>query len=271
MGDGLDEARVDGNGPIDWTKAYQLGCRWAYLNISPGNNVWDQAPDARAAGIIPGPYLFMNPSRGSNPVAATQAALNGFRHQPGDLPLVCDIELPHGIAGTGLTRAGVATWYITSHQTAAHVVGYMPGAYASARVLDTDDTDTFAGALDALQKMGVWLWLALYNKQRKAVGPKAWGVGNYWMHQDAGDVRGDFGIRQVDDDWWNFMQRGEKGPRVAYWQGQLNKAMPNSVPLVPDGDFGALTESFTRQLQAEHELNATGVVDPATFAWGAAC
>ena len=259
---GFDFASVDENGKIDWAKARAAGADFAYLNASPGNSVWGQAPAARAAGITVGPYLF--PPIHSTVDAATWAGdvLATVEELPGDLPVAFDFELNRGIAGTGMDRAGVAAWALAAVRRIKARNAYAPVLYSSARVLDTTDTDTVAGALNELAGIdGCPLWLAFYNAGPVPV-PKAWGPGNYWIHQARGDAKGMFGVHQVDVDVFNYVRYGQSGARIEWLQRRLGMGRADC-----DGVFGLKTAEHLRMFQVEFGLTPDGVVGPKTFAY----
>jgi hypothetical protein len=59
---------------------------------------------------------------------------------------------------------------------------------------------------------------------------------------------------------------GARGPAVVVLQTALNKAMPASPPLVPDGAFGPATRSRVIEFQRSRGLTPDGIVGPKTWA-----
>lgn len=257
---GIDFAAVDEDGTINWKAVRAAGVDFAYLNATPGNSVFDQALNGKAAGVVCGPYIFPTIGKGTNPVEQMRnAVIHGANMLTSDeLPVCLDVELPRGIAGTGMTRAEIANWIISAWQTLQHEVGHAPMIYSSVRVLDSDDTDTFNGALNVLAKMGAPLWLARYDGQDSTVAPKAWGAGNYWIHQKLGDQRNYAAIHQVDVDAWNYAREGESGPRVRWIQERVG------APVT--GMWLAATTIAVKLFQTAAGLPADGVIGPRTFA-----
>jgi len=259
---GFDFALVDRDGKVGWVKAREAGADFAYLNASPGNSVWNQAQAARDAGVTVGPYLF--PPIHHSVDAATWAGdvIATVEEKLGDLPVAFDLELPRGIKGTGMDRAGVATWVRTAVARLKRNRAYAPVLYSSARVLDTDDADTMAGAVNDLAGIdGCPLWLAYYNAGPVPT-PSAWGRGNYWIHQRLGDTKGMFGVRQVDLDVFNYARFGNKGPRIEWLQRRLGMGRADC-----DGVFGLFTATKLRAFQKECGLTPDGIVGPKTFAY----
>ena len=63
------------------------------------------------------------------------------------------------------------------------------------------------------------------------------------------------------------IRQGSQGPNVAYCQNLLNARQHYSILLWVDGIFGPQTGTAVRLFQSTHNLQADGVVGPAT--WGA--
>ncbi len=63
-----------------------------------------------------------------------------------------------------------------------------------------------------------------------------------------------------------LLRRGSLGPEVVRLQTMLNKAVSPKPPLVPDGDFGKLTEAAVIAYQKAHRLEVDGIVGPKTWA-----
>ncbi|MEA2369749.1 MAG: hypothetical protein QOH12_143 [Solirubrobacteraceae bacterium] len=63
------------------------------------------------------------------------------------------------------------------------------------------------------------------------------------------------------------LKNGDRGPGVKELQHGLHD-LPHGhyARLVPDGDFGAMTEVDVKQFQASHHLTVDGVVGPSTWA-----
>lgn len=256
---GIDFAAVDEDGVINWTKAKAAGLDFCYLNATPGNSVWGQAGAARDAGITVGPYIFPTITASQNPGIQMDisCSLALATYLPQDLPFCLDIELPHGIAGTGLTRQLVCAWFLAAYGEMEQRVGHQPLGYSSVRVLDTTDSDTLGGGLNSLADR-MPLWLDRYDGQMTTNAPVAWGTDNYWIHQSAGDARNMYGIRQVDLDYWNYLRPGAHGNRVKWLQEKL---MANV-----DGVFGPGTKALLQGKQLIWNLEVDGIVGPKTFA-----
>lgn len=259
---GFDFAAVDENGHVDFKGAFAHGADFVYLNASPGNSVWSQAGAARDAGLVVGPYLFPPIHATVDPVVWAGDVTATVEELPGDLPLAFDFELPRGIAGTGMDRAGIAKWVLSAVARLKAKNGYAPLLYSSNRVLESTDTDTVAGLLDGLAGVdGCPLWLAYYSDHSPPV-PSAWGPGNWWMHQDRGDAKGAFTIHQVDTDVFNYCGHNEVGERVRWVQRRLGFGITRC-----DGVFGPETHRAVVSFQGAHGLVQDGVIGPRTFAW----
>jgi GH25 family lysozyme M1 (1,4-beta-N-acetylmuramidase) len=254
---GVDIAAVDGDGTVDWARAAAGGVTVAYLNATPGNSVWNQAPAARAAGITVGPYIFPTVRKGLFPSDQMRRAISLADYQPGDLPWCLDVELPKGLKGTGMSRPDVCTWFVTAYREMARIVGHSPLLYSSVRVLDTNDADTLSGGLDSLAPEAP-LCLARYDGRTETNAPMSWGAGNYWIHQFAGDQKNVAGIRQADVDAFSLMRPGETGARAKWLQAKL------SVPVT--GKMDDASVAVLRDRQKLWGLVPDGIIGPKTFA-----
>lgn len=81
-------------------------------------------------------------------------------------------------------------------------------------------------------------------------------------------IRGDYVTPDGDTRPAPVLRRGDRGPRVAAWQHELNAHADTAV--LADGIFGARTARATRALQRAHGVTVDGVVGPRTRAVSAA-
>ena len=272
---GVDYAAPDGNHPPDFTAARAAGVRFAIVRAaygaSPDPTCARDRDAIRAAGLVFGAYLF--PLMGaSNPPPETQvkAALSSAHLIPGkDLPLVLDIEFPHGL---GRTRTEIAAWIGRAVEAVRDQAGCDPMIYSSARVLDDSDTDTLAGAANDVIK-GCPLWLARYKYREwvpamtsseippPPVPDVAGDADNYWIHQFQGDALRMPGFSNtVDLNRWNRLCLGAQGARVAWVERKLK--LVDGEPSAWDDAMDAAVVAF----QLHTGLVADGVIGPRTFA-----
>lgn len=275
---GADYASVDGNHAPDFAAASAAGVRFVIVRASYSTSADSTAArdrDAiRAAGLTYGAYAFLVMNHDSpSPEDQVQAAFVGAGLIPGrDLPLVLDVEFPHGIQATGRPRAELGTWIGRAVAAAKHG-GCDPVIYSSARVLDGTDSDALAGAADAAIA-GCPLWLARYPYRTRIRAitiladlapppvPHVGGDADDWTaHQFQGDAVQMPGFSStVDLSRWNPLRKGARGARVSWVQRQLQIA--EGTPAVWDD----VTEATVVAFQRDRGLEPDGVIGPATFA-----
>lgn len=275
---GADYAAVDGNARPDFAAARAAGVRFVIIRASYSTSADPTAArdrDAiRAAGLTYGAYAFLVMNHDSPaPEDQVHAAFAAAGLIPGrDLPIVLDVEFPHGIQTTGRTRSDLGAWVSRAVAAARHG-GCEPMIYSSARALDGTDSDALAGAANAAIA-GCPLWLARYPYRAKihaitsvaelAPPPVPCAVGDadgYFAHQYQGDAVQLPGFSStVDLSRWNPLRKGARGSRVTWVERRLGLA--EGTPGVWDDAMDAAVVAF----QLDRGLVADGIIGPATFA-----
>lgn len=280
---GVDLAIVDGNRNTNWATVKKSGVSFA---IERGS--WNRSLDptaaqdrnaVRAAGITfcsyMGPAIGVTPGYAA-PEDQVDVAVAGAALIAGvDLMLVLDIEFPKGIAGTGMTRAQIATWIGRAIDRVKFKLGCKPIIYVSQRVLETDDSDTLAGAANGVLS-GLVAWLARYalKTRSEAIGddpgersafsslpdpPSTVAMGDPFIAQIEGDAVHFHGFSStVDVDRYRQIMLGSRGSRVRWVQANVG------API--DGEFGPDTETAVARYQASNGLSDSGIVDFPTLA-----
>lgn len=275
---GLDYASVDSNRPPDLAAAHAAGVRFAIIRAAYA--AWTDPTCARdrdairSAGMTFGAYLFPLISLGNpEPEEQVRVALAGAGLIPcRDLPLVIDLEWPHGFAATGRSRAELGAWIGRMRVAVRKETGADPMIYSSARVLDGNDADALAGAANEAIR-GCPLWLARYPYRTRIPAvtsvdlpappvPRVAGdADNWWCHQYQGDAVQLSGFSgTVDLDRWNPLRLGARGARVTWVQRRARLA--EGAPGVWDDAMDAAVLAF----QLDRGLVADAVVGPSTFA-----
>lgn len=261
------------------------GLSWAYVRASYSGvednygtavhveRASDMLDRIEAAGLVAGAYMMPDYRPGAAPAKAQVAAyVEAAKLRPGRLPPIVDIE------GAALhDRARVAPFIA---ELFAELESALPGvakvAYCSARVCDTDDADTLAGAANATLATADFIVarypFASHSDAETAIKaeagasappvPHAGGDSdNWWAHQFAGDaVHIDGFPGQCDLNRWNVLSAstpiGERRTRaLSRLKGALRDAAHGSV----DYDL--------RAYQASKNLAADGACGPRTYAW----
>lgn len=275
---GIDYASVDGNRAPDLDKLKAAGCAFVWLRatydcrVDP-TFVRDFGALARA-GLIRGAYGFPLPGGKHSPTEFAQAlyatcdAAGGLR--PGvDFPPCIDVEFPHGIAGTGLTRAQIMEWIRAAIFELRRLFKVWPVIYTSGRVWNDNDTDCL-GAPPAPDLTSCPLWLARYALATRLPArippavvdrlrvPLPWG--DQWCaHQCQGDALGVPGLSATADvDRFRSAKFGDAGGHVAYAQRKLGL-------LQDDGKLGPITSNALKVWQGVHGLDVSGALDVETF------
>jgi peptidoglycan hydrolase-like protein with peptidoglycan-binding domain len=279
----VDIAGTDGNDKngvslVDWKVAAEHRVRGAIFRSNYER--WSDATfmlnlqKAHDAAVRVGKYGFMVPGTSHpEPEAQIDVAYDaGPPLRAGyDLPFTIDIELPGGIAGTGMTLDALVKWY---ERAIAHAKARNNGkpcmAYSSPRVVDGSDIDAFRGRLNAALK-GMWTWWARYIREARkaAVMPEdaiASGITDIAAKElDEGD------IRQIQGDAWGIPGIPGIGDINVYYpitigmHGKRVERVQARVGTPVDGGFGTLTLAAVKVYQSRRGIRPTGDVDLETF------
>lgn len=247
---GVDIASIDGNRSIDWHAAHAAGISFAFIRGTYGTWVDPtfaaEAQRAHDAGILVGGYLFPLPGPANPPVAAQVKAF-AAAIKTLDFAPALDVEFPHGIKGTGLSRDELCQWLTDAIVALRDAYECWPIIYTSTRVWDGNDTDCLDGPM-GLPISECPTWLAKYAWKTgipwtTATGltpspPKAWqGVGPA-IHQYQGDARRLPGFSATVD------MNAYSGSNLTAWIARRTKdvkAFQRERGLVADGVVGVKT------------------------------
>ncbi|WUH89531.1 peptidoglycan-binding protein [Streptomyces sp. NBC_00433] len=189
----------------------------------------DDSPEAQQ--VEPGQVLRQDPEPGSSASAGAQVTLY-LAPQPGDAkPAACSGAALDFTAYPALDP-GATGDAVTAAQCLLAAAGHDPGP------VDGDFGPSTAAAVQAYQA-------ATGLQALGRIGPRTW---------TALLARGDTPDLQV----------GSGGEAVSRLQRALTVALDRTV--VIDGDYGPVTEQAVRDYQGDHKLDATGSVDPDTWA-----
>lgn len=281
---GIDIASVDGNKLVDWTKAKAAGAQFVIFRGAYklwADPTWKlEAARARAAGLVVGAYLFPVMDRDAPSAKAQCAAFAAAigKLALGDLPPTLDVEFPGGVVKTKRSRRELVAWVREAVSELRTLFGIAPMIYTSARVWDGEDSDSLdvdGLKIDTPELLDCPLWLARYPFKTRIDAvvdqrvdtlptppvPKAWkDATNVWIHQYQGDALRFPGFSATADlNRFFDLRKGSKGQRVHWLQRKLR--------IVQDGIFGPATEKGVVDFQRANQLDATGIVDPRTFAY----
>jgi hypothetical protein len=281
---GFDYASVDGNILPDFARARAAGARIGVVRSIYGRAVKGQSyagpfldptwnrdhARVRDSGIILGTYMFLcAPKNGVEtppPELQAHALIDYVGHdiRQGDLPPFVDVEEDSTLPPEDYFR-----WIVRACKALRDFYGAWPGLYTSARVWAEHLNDHTAAEL-----INCPLWIAkpwpwpertpIHLDGAPWYTPKfvqPWGS-QWFLYQYQGDATGWPGFTStVDASRFNTLAIGAKSGAVAWVQRQLNAFLTDigNAMLVPDGDFGAKTESALRQFQRSRGLVADGV------------
>lgn len=289
----IDYAAVDDNATPDLDAARLAGLTAGIIRASYSK--WQDltcrrdADRFRKAGMKFGGYGFPDLDAGAPSMAAQgKAAVDGAGLIAGvDMPMWIDIEFARGILATHQgdslvdARTHLAGAIADYRKAVEDAQGVGAGLYGSARVLDTDDTDTLNGDANAALS-GMPGWLARYVLASRLPAettqdflsrlpappvPKCvGGADDWWFRQYQGDaIRFPGFTSTVDCDVFHALTLGAHGTRVLWVQSRL-------PGVTRDGGFGPETLAALILFQAKCKLVPTGCVDLSTFialAWQA--
>lgn len=272
---GIDYASVDGNAPPDFTRLRAASGRFAIMRASEGRGPdptlardWKRARDA---GLVRGAYMMPAWFRGPDDVGAQVDTLVAVVEAVGglaagiDLPPTLDVEFPHGIADTGMTRAQIRTWIGDAVKGIRSKLGVTPMIYTSGRVWNSDDTDTLA-CPDNIGLEDCPLWVKDYPYKTRIAAqtlapgfiprsvPRPW-MDAWMLHQYQGDALHVQGITATADlSVFRGLKLGARGAYVAWAQRKVN--------MTADGVYGPQTRAA---LQALCGSGFDGEIDLETF------
>jgi GH25 family lysozyme M1 (1,4-beta-N-acetylmuramidase) len=278
---GIDFAWVDRDA-VDWRKVRDDKIAFAYIRAMWSDVVdptyHQEAQRARDVGVLVGPYFFPDESVNAKHIAVQVAAFCALvkaNEHVGDMPAGFDVEYARGVNATGRSRKELLTLIVDIAERLHVGLGYWPVLYSSARVIDGQDTD----ALDAtrqgvdmspLKNCPFWCsrYITGYRKAPVLGGLDAlpWpplpaylgGTSNVWIRQTQGDAVGLPGVSgTVDINEFFALKLGSMGARVSWTQKRVGTS--------ESGDFDHATELAVKQWQASRELEADGIVGPASF------
>lgn len=177
---GIDVSKYQGT--INWTKVKDSGVTFGFIRVSDGRNTRDQKfaanwANARAAGVVRGPYQFFRPTQDA--VAQAQLLIDalGQDYDAADLPPVIDVEVDGGLA-PATVRARVQRWI--DHVEAQ--LGRKPIIYSGAYFWRDE-----VGGGDEFERHP--LWIAQYTSLCPRL-PQPWERWAFWQHTDSGRVPG---------------------------------------------------------------------------------
>lgn len=187
---GVDVSHWQGN--VDWPRVKGTGIGFAFARVTHGLEIQDTSfarnwPALRSAGLIRGAYHYFRPAQ--DPLAQADLALQLLDAagglQPGDLPLVLDVETSDGLT-PGALQAAMRTWLARVEAR----TGRKPIIYCSPSM----STALGSGFGDHP------LWLAHWYVSCPTI-PDGWSRWRFWQHSSTGTVAGIQGA--VDLDLWN--------------------------------------------------------------------
>lgn len=188
---GLDVSRWQGD--VNWTAVAAGGARFAFAKATEGSDFVDLQfaknwVEMKTAGLVRGAYHYYRPA--SDPVAQARHFLSTVPFEPGDLPLVLDLEAPP----TGATLVqDVKTWL----DVVQDAIGCAPMIYVSPAYWNVHMKDP-SGAYPRWAR-NYPLWVASYNSEPNLTLPSGWRAWTFWQYTGSGKTAGVTG--KVDLDW----------------------------------------------------------------------
>lgn len=173
-------------GAVDFKKVERAGYRFTWHKVTqgvtytdpfyagaPDRNIPSNADNARKAGLRVGAYHFASPR--SDAVRQATRFVELADRQPGDLPLVLDIEVTDGLPGSK-----VCNWIAKFVAEVQSLTGELPIIYTY---------PAFWRQIGSPGTYGCLLWIANYGVRKPAV-PSAWGAFTFWQYSSRGAVPG---------------------------------------------------------------------------------
>lgn len=173
-------------GTIDWTQVADAGKRFVFIKATQGITETDphfQAnwQGAKAAGLLRGAYHYYQP--GDDPVKQAEHFLSVVSLEPGELPLVLDVETLGSQTASELV-SGLRIWLAAVQKStgATPIVYTDPGFWNG---LGTSDFSEYP------------LWAADYNAEGPVL-PAGWTAWAFWQYSESGTVSGISGPVDLD-------------------------------------------------------------------------
>jgi lysozyme len=176
---GMDVSHYDGT--ISWSTAKAAGIDFAFVKATESTTYVDPTfatnwSEMKAAGVVRGAYHFFRAN--ADPVAQANHVVKVVGPlEPGDLPIVLDLETADG--QDGATIASAATTFLESVSAAS---GRLPIVYVSPGFINGT-----VGNPSAFAKYT--LWVANWGVSCPNV-PAPWNDWAFWQHTDQGTVNG---------------------------------------------------------------------------------
>lgn len=185
---GMDVSHYDGT--IDWSVAHGSGIDFAFVKATEGTTFVDPTfatnwAGMKKAGVVRGAYHFfhsnVNPVAQADFVTKTVGAL-----EPGDLPIVIDLEVTDGNPESTVISTATAFLAAVTKATGVTAMIYTSPAFLS-------DFSSFTGNP---------LWVANWGVMCPDV-PAPWSTWTFWQNSATGTVSGVSGASAVDLDYFN--------------------------------------------------------------------
>ncbi len=168
--EGIDVSHWQGD--VDWRAVKKSGRRFAFAKATEGRSMVDEKfeqnwKNMKEAGIIRGAYHFAKPTTAAKPQA--RHFHKTVRPEPGDLPLVLDLEDGEEVGPEKLEQ-----WVRTFVDEIKNLSGEAPIIYSGGfwKTHLNHMTDN----------LGCLLWLPQYGP--KAENPRAWKKWTFWQYSD---------------------------------------------------------------------------------------
>lgn len=273
---GVDYASVDANAKPDFP-AFQAAC--AKASSSAGvvimRAAWGTSPDftvrrdwqaALDAGLTRGAYLYLR----THPTILPEDQVHVFADTVGRLG-VTDLVPVLDLEDKGMGPHQEFEWLHRAWVEMKRIYGAAPMIYDSQRVWADDLPGMNPGEMTDSPQWVAHPWPYRVHADAQLSGvifangkwspdtPRAWGAGNWWLHQYQGDaVRVPGFTSTVDLSRFNLMRQGEGGARVSWVQRRLG--------MRETGLFDVNMADRLRAFQRQYGLVADAVIGPKTFA-----
>jgi lysozyme len=172
---GVDISHYDGT--IDWAQAKAAGISFGYAKATESTNFVDPTFSTnwsamKAAGVARGAYHFFHPEVDATAQADYVLKAVGTL-EPGDLPIVCDLEQTNGVSEAATLADAITFLAAVTQGSGKTAVLYVSPAFLS----------SYAG-LDPYP-----LWIANWSVSCPDV-PSPWTTWAFWQNSDSGTVAG---------------------------------------------------------------------------------
>lgn len=177
---------------IDWPKVRAAGQRFTFVKTTEGESYVDPTFEdnwkgAKQGGLLRGAYCFFHPNQDPKKQADRFLSVLKAINDPGELPLILDLEVTDGVAKDKIIAKAKA-WLDEVEQAA----GRKPMIYSGVSFLETSLSELGGGPPAWARDYALWIgWYPnQYTPGMSPLMPRGWFKWTFWQYHAKGTVNG---------------------------------------------------------------------------------